>query len=310
MQHLDISGLGRCSRIVLGSMAFGLDRREEWHALLDAYIDSGGNCIDTARVYRGGASEQVIGDWLYSRGIRDDVFVLSKGAHPQGDGKPRVRPEEIKKDLVESLDALQLGCIDMYLLHRDDPEVPVGELVDSLDDLKKSGAIRSFGGSNWSTKRLQAANEYARKHGRSGFSLSSPNFSLALPNEARWPGCVSVTTSDLAWYEKAQLPLFSWSSQAGGFFTGRFAPDAPNNPEIVRVYYNDENWKRLDRARKLAGDKGVEPTQIALSYVLSQSFPTFAIIGPLSALELRSSARADGLELSADEVLWLDGRKV
>lgn len=310
MEYLNVNGVPLApARILLGSMLFGLDDMDAWFRLLDAYAAIGGNCIDTGRVYRGGQSERVIGEWLRSRKNRDQVVILTKGAHPKSDGKPRVHPDAILEDLSESLDALQTDVIDLYVLHRDDPNVPVAEIVDSLNALIESGKIRTFGASNWTTTRLEEANAYAKREGLNGFCLSSPNLSLAEPNEPRWPGCVSLTTGDLSWYEASQLPVFSWSAQAGGFFTGTFNPGIKDNPDIVRVYYSEENWRRLERARTLGASKGVDATQIALAYVLSQGFPTCAIIGPKSVEELHSSTRSADLRLTPTEVQWLDGRR-
>jgi 1-deoxyxylulose-5-phosphate synthase len=137
-------------------------------------------------------------------------------------------------------------------------------------------------------------------------SCNSPNLSLAKPNEPRWAGCISADADYIAWHERSNLPLLSWSSQAGGFFTGRFAPDKLDDQEAVRVYYSDANWKRYRRAAELAEAKGVTANQIALSYVLHQPFPTCAIIGPNRVEELHSSAEALGVELSPQEILWLD----
>lgn len=309
MNYLDVPYLGRaCSQLVLGTMAFSENRRDDWWRLLDAFLEAGGNCVDSAFVYQGGESERVIGGWMKARRCRDEVIVLTKGAHPFRDGKPRVRPDAILHDIEISLDRLQVETIDLYLLHRDDPDVPVDEIVDCLHGLREAGRLGAFGGSNWSVARLQRAIEYAHANGLTPFSASSPNFSLAVANEPRWPGCVSVTLEDLAWHEMSQMPLFAWSSQASGFFTGRYSPDKTGDSEVVRVYYSKENWDRYERAKRLAAAKGVDATQIALAYVLNQSFPTFALIGPLTPEELQSSLRGVEVELSQEEVMWLDGR--
>jgi aryl-alcohol dehydrogenase-like predicted oxidoreductase len=97
----------------------------------------------------------------------------------------------------------------------------------------------------------------------------------------------------------------SWSSQAGGFFTGRFSPEIKEDKDMVRVYYSDLNWERYNRAQKLASKKGCNPIQIALAYVLNQKFPTAGIIGPRTVDELRSSYQALQIKLSQDEVSWL-----
>lgn len=309
MKYAALPQLGSmCSRLVIGTMAFNFDDEERWWRLLDRFVELGGNCFDTAHSYYGGQSEKVIGRWMASRKNRDDMIVLTKGAHPKRDGLPRVYPEAIESDLQGSLESLQVDVIDLYILHRDDEDVPVGELVDCLNQQVEAGRIRAFGGSNWSVKRLEEANAYARANGLIEFAASSPNLSLAMANEPRWAGCVSVDLEDLAWYEESQMALFSWSAQAAGFFTGRYSPDDRSNADIVRVYYSEENWARFERARALGQAKGVDANQIALAYVLSQPFPTYALFGPITIEELESSVPGGDLELTIDEVRWLDGR--
>lgn len=309
MKYRELPALGRpCSRLVLGTMVFQLARRDDWFALLDAYVEAGGNCLDTAFSYHWGETERVIGLWLAARGVREKMILMTKGCHPKADGVSRVSPAEIEKDLHASLEGLRVDSVDLYVLHRDDPRVPVGELIDCLNEHQRAGKFRAFGASNWSAERLEEANAYARAKGLSGFSLSSPNLSLAVPREPRWPGCLSLGTADLAWYEASQMPLFSWSSQAGGFFTGRFSPEKRENEHMVRVYYTEENWRRYDRAEALGRAKGVDANAIALAYVLHQAFPTFAIIGPVTKAELLTSLPAVDVELEPEEVHWLDGR--
>ena len=94
---------------------------------------AGGNCIDTALIYQGGESELVIGEWMRARGVEDEVVVLTKGAHPLRDGLPRVTTRRDQDDLEISLERLKVETIDLYLLHRDDPDVPVDEIVDCLN---------------------------------------------------------------------------------------------------------------------------------------------------------------------------------
>jgi aryl-alcohol dehydrogenase-like predicted oxidoreductase len=151
-------------------------------------------------------------------------------------------------------------------------------------------------------------NAYAAAHGLQGFAASSPNLSLAVQNEVIWEGCVVATDAESrAWYQRTQMPLFSWSSQARGFFTGRFAPDYLEEETMVRVYYSDDNWERLRRATELGRRKGnFTANQVALAWALHQPFPTYALIGPANAEELRSSVTALDLELTAEEVRWLN----
>jgi 1-deoxyxylulose-5-phosphate synthase len=310
MKYATIEGLERpASRLVLGSMIISPQRQDLTDELLEAFLARGGNLIDSANVYRGGGSERAIGDWLRRKGRRDDVMILTKGAHHAPDGRKRVHPAEIGFDLGQSLERLGTPYVDLYLLHRDDPAVPVGDVVAALDHHLRLGRIRAYGGSNWSHQRLQEANEVARARGLTPFAASSPNLSLAVPKEPMWPGCVSVAgdAPALAWYEREGFPLLSWSSQGGGFFSGRFRPDAPDDPDMVRVYYSDANWERFRRAERLAAELDKTPIQIALAWVLSQpGLKTFALIGPRTREELESSLDAAELELTPEQLAWLN----
>lgn len=291
-------------------MAFTPDNMGQAAGLLDSFLAIGGNTIDTAHNYGGewvGRSERAIGRWLAERGTRDRLLIIDKGAHPDENG-PRVHPRAIEADLRDSLERLGVEYIDLYMLHRDDPNVPVGTIAEALATHVRAGRIRAIGASNWTCERIDLFNAYARERGLPEFVASSIQLSLARSKEARWPGCISAGGAEREWHERTRLPLFSWSSQASGFFTGRFSPDRPDDPEIVRVYYAEDNWERLRRATELGRARGVTATQIALAYVLGQSFPTFAIFGPLNSQEFASSTAAMDLDLTPDEVRWLDLR--
>ncbi|WNR45936.1 aldo/keto reductase [Paenibacillus roseipurpureus] len=306
MQHIQIKGLHKpVSKLVMGSDFFTLSNGADVSEILHHYVAIGGNAIDSAHIYCGGQSEQAIGIWLDETGKREEMVLFTKGAHHDQNG-PRVNPEAIRHDLLTSLERLRTDYIDLYGLHRDDPATPVGIIVEALNEHLEAGRIRAFGGSNWTHQRLQEANDYAAQHGLVGFSFSSPNLSLAKPNEPFWPGCVSADAEALSWYEAHQFPLLSWSSQARGFFTGRYSPEVRDNADLVRVFYSDANWTRLQRAQKLAEEKGVSAIQIALAYVLSQPFPACALIGPRSETEMRSCLAGAQLVLSAEELAWLD----
>lgn len=308
MRYVDIPGVGSCSQLVLGTMAYTPDRQEQADELLDAFLAIGGNAIDTAHNYGGeweGRSERAIGQWLRKRGARDRVLIVDKGAHPDEHG-PRVNAQAIASDVRDSLERLQVETIDLYLLHRDDPAVPVGPIMEALNEHIGAGRLRAIGASNWTHQRIDDANAYAQAHGLQPFVASSTNLSLARAAEARWPGCISLDEEGRDWHRRRQFPLLPWSSQAAGFFTGRFAPGRVSDPGLARVYDHPDNWERLGRARELAAKRAVTATQIALAYVLHQPFPTCAIIGPLSLGEFRESTAIEGVALSPEEVGWLN----
>ena len=308
MKGMRIQGVDKeISRLMMGTG--DLRKLEEAErTMLEAYIEAGGNAFDTAHQYRG--REQLLGQWLAEKKLREHVVILSKGAHhDDGSPGPRVNPEAIRKDLLESLERLGTDYVDLYALHRDDPTVEVGPIVEELNAHLEAKRVRAIGASNWSHDRIREANRYAESHGLTGFAFSSPNLSLAKPNRPRWEGCVSADERTCDWHTSSQLPLLSWSAQAGGFFSGHFKPDDRSDAEMVDVYYSEPNWERYRRAVELATRKNVTPIQIALSYVLHQPFPTAAIIGPRSKSELDSSVEAMNLPLTAAEVEWLDLKK-
>jgi aryl-alcohol dehydrogenase-like predicted oxidoreductase len=308
MKTMMIQGVNKAmSRLIMGTGDLRvLD--EAKRLMLDAYIEAGGNVFDTAHQYRG--KEQILGQWLAEKKIREKVVIMTKGAHhDDGSPGPRVNPQAIRKDLTESLERLGTDYIDLYALHRDDPSVEVGPIIEELNEQLESKRIRAIGASNWSYQRIQEANEYAAAHQLVGFNFSSTNLSLAKAKEPRWEGCVSADEDTCEWHKRNQLTLLSWSSQAGGLFSGNFSPDNLSDAEMVRVYYSDDNWERYRRTVKLAEQKQVSPIQISLSYVLHQSFPTCAIIGPRNPDELHDSVMAMNLPLTPAEVEWLDLKK-
>lgn len=301
MQYGRIEGLDKdVSRIVLGTMlggaAFPLPHAS---VMMDDFFANGGNCFDTAYIY--GQSDAILGQWIKNRGIREQVVVLAKGAHT-----PHCSPDDLTSQLLESLDRMQTDYADIYMMHRDNPEIPVGEFIDVLNEHKNAGRIRAFGGSNWSLERVEEANAYAKSKGLVGFSAISNNFSLARMVEPPWPGCIASSDAESKrWFECTRMPLMSWSSLARGFFV-RGNPDDTSDPGMVSCWYAEDNFRRLVRARELAAKYGVEPVVIALAYVLNQPFPTFALIGPAAPWETHTSLQALGLTLTPEELKWLN----
>jgi aryl-alcohol dehydrogenase-like predicted oxidoreductase len=294
------------SRLVLGSMTVDMDRLMHSFAILDFFFEHGGNCIDTAWIYRQGSAEKCVGAWIESRRIRQKIVLIGKGGAPI----QYCTPPLITSQLMESLERLRTDYVDIYLLHRDNPQIPVGEFVECLNEHYRAGRIRCFGGSNWTTRRLEEANAYARSHGLREFTASSPNFSLAVWNEPTWTDCISASDqASRAWYKRTAMALFAWSSQAAGFFSGRYNKnqlDKPGTNDIARVWFNEANFQRLERAQELASGRGFTATQVALAYVLSESPKAFALIGPESIEELQQSIEALQLMLSTSERRWLN----
>jgi aryl-alcohol dehydrogenase-like predicted oxidoreductase len=303
------------SRIALGSVFFGSDVSEaDSFAVMDAFAEAGGTFLDTAHVYAAwldygvGASERTVGNWLRARGNRDRMVVATKGAHSPITAKEKVgrcSRADLEQDLGESLERLGLDCVDLYWLHLDEPARPVGEIIESLAALRESGRIRAYGASNWSTARIQAANEYAAAHGLPPFAASQPWFSL---------GALAADPAGdqlLHWHRASALTMIPYSSQANGYFgaenaawaEGGFAGDPPR----AKSFDSPANRRRLQRAMALAKAKGCTANQIALAYLLSQPFTIFPIIGTSNPAHAREAMGAAGLRLTAEERAGLEG---
>ena len=306
MRYGRVAGLDKAvSRLVLGCDHPANSPR--MNVLCDSFFERGGNAFDTAWIYNGGRAETFFGHWLESRGVRGEVVVLGKGAHP-----PHCRPEDLGWQLDQSLERLRTDHVDVYLLHRDDPAVPAGEFVDALNVLHRAGRVRAFGGSNWTTARVAEANAHAAAHGLVPFTALSNNLSLARMVAPVWEGCVSASDPESrAFLARAGLANFAWSAQARGFFLDRppvagIGTNDPGAAEVARCWHSPENFQRRERARTLAGERGVAPLHVALAYVLAQAFPSFALIGPRTVEEIRDCLRALDLTLSREETAWLD----
>ena len=272
--------------------------------LLDAYFEAGGNLFDTAVVYGAGYTEKLLGEWLTNRGVRKEALVIGKGAHT-----PLCYPDVIGKELEQSLDRLKTDHVDVYFMHRDNSDVPVGEFVDAMDREAKAGRIRGpFGGSNWTMERMDEAIAYAERTGKQKPGVLSNNFSLAEMLDPIWAGCVTASTDEWKnWLKVRQMPNFAWSSQGRGFFTDRAGRDKRDNDELVRVWYSEKNFQRRDRAIELAARLGKSPIHVALAYVLTQPFPCIPLIGPRTLDELDDSLKALDIRLSQSDLDWLVG---
>ncbi len=315
MIYSAIQGLSRpLPRIVFGTLQLA-NADAATFSLLDSITEMGCYAFDTAHAYGDGASELVIGNWIQTRNNRSEVIIIGKGAHPAR-GKNRVNPESIKHDFQESLSRLKTDYIDLFLLHRDDPAVPVGPIIEVLNDLKNEGKIVLFGASNWNRKRLEEAREYAQKNGLATFSMASNQHSLAIQYDDPYPGTLSINSSsdnsEWQWYKETQYPLLAWSSLARGFFSGKFTRDNlsaftdPQSLISIRCYAREDNFIRLDRARQLAEKKGASVPQIALAYIFQQPLNCFAITGASNTSHLKENIEALKIGLTKKEVSWLD----
>ncbi|MGF1657225.1 MAG: aldo/keto reductase [Verrucomicrobiales bacterium] len=290
----------KVSTLVMGSVFdHSIILKPQAVALFDGFMDLGGNTFDLAYIYRSGQCEKILGQWLKSRQVRDDVVILAKGA-----ATPNCDPEGLTKQLLISLDRIGVDHAEIYVMHRDNLDVPVGEFVEVLNEHVQAGRIGVFGGSNWTIRRIQEANAYAQAKGLQGFSLLSNNFSLAQMVHPVWEGCVAASDPESkAWLIEQQFPLFAWSSLARGFFVQTEDQAQEKQDES---WFSTDNVERLSRARQLADRLGVNATEIALAFALHQAFPLFALVGPHTHQELAGLAKASALELAPEHIAWLD----
>ena len=319
MEYGDIVGVGkRVSRLIQGAVMLNSEDRDGGFALFDIIYQTGCNTFDTAHVYGAGDSERVLGAWIADRGIREETVIITKGAHPNAD-RLRVTPFDIASDVHDSLARLGTDYIDLYLLHRDNPDVPVAEIVEAVNEHIQAGRIKAWGGSNWSHERIEAANAVAQEHGWTPMVASSPHFSLAEQREAPWAGCISISgpggEAAREWYTKQQMPVLCWSSLSGGFFSGRYdraaietAPPYSDDP-CIRCYGTAANVERLDRASELAREKGLTLPQIALAFVLNSPMNVYPLVGCATGDEFRANADVLTLKLTPEELDWLDLRR-
>jgi predicted dehydrogenase/aryl-alcohol dehydrogenase-like predicted oxidoreductase len=290
----------------VSQLIIGCDNRNtvaEGALVWDTWMEAGGNAFDTGFVYGGGLHEKVLGDWIAARAVAKDVVVIAKGAH-----SPYCTPRAIAAQLDISLERLHLPSVPIYIMHRDNLDVPVGEFVDALNRLKAAGRIGMFGGSNWSVARFAEANDYAARHGLEPMRILNNNLSLAVMEKPVWPGCVTSNTPEtLAYLRKSGTVHLSWSSQARGYFL----PEALRNrlpadtaPETC--FGSSANAERRRRAETLAAERGATAHAVAAAWVLAQSFPSLALIGPRSPGEIASTLPALSVRLTDSESAWLN----
>lgn len=287
------------------------------NAILDRFVELGGNFLDSARMYGDwipngptGASERAIGAWLKLRG-RDGIVVSTKGGAMDmraGDWRNRVTPEDIAKDLGESLEHLGINTIDLYWLHADNPEAPVGPIIDALLGHQAAGRIRYFGASNWTPERIVEANAYATSKGKQGFVAAQPFWGLAVPNveKANAQGYQLHYEGRYEALHAAGLPIIPYAGQSGGYLS-KLDAGGDVRQDLRDRYDHPANAGRLKAAKALAEKHGVTINEIVLAYLTSQPNQTVPIIGASRPEQLEESVKAVNVKLSADELKALRG---
>ena len=289
------------------------------NAILDRFVALGGNFLDTARSYGDwipdapvGASERAIGAWLKGRN-RDDVVIATKGAQVDmraGDYRNRVTPEDIASDLAESLDHLGIDTIDLYWLHADNPQAPVGPIMDALFAHQDAGKIRYLGASNWTPERIREANAYAASKGRQGFVASQTFWGLAAPERE-----ASAAQGYQLYYEDGYqdihaegVTMIPYSAQSGGYFTKLDAGGEAALPDFLKARYaNPVNAGRFEAVKAVAAKHDASINDVVLGYLVNQPNATVPIFGARSPEQVEDSVKAADLALAADELTQLRG---
>jgi len=316
MQFEKIKGLDKkISKLIMGN-----DNQvdyEQASVLWDHWIEVGGNAFDNAHIYGGGSMESLLGQWHKSRNNLKDLVIIAKGAHT-----PNCNPKSITSQLSESLDRLQTESADIYIMHRDNNQIPVDEFIDVLNEEKRKGRIKIFGGSNWTLERFKQANKWAENNNKEGFTILNNNLALSKMINPLWDGCISSNDDNtLEYLQNTKTAHLSWSSQGRGYFlsdkitksiedeitkaeTWRKPGEHSSGP--ISCFDSPENQERKRRAHSLAKKLDTTAQNIAGAWPLNLKFPSFALIGPRKIDEINSSLKNLSVELTDSDVNWLN----
>ena len=304
MQFGSINGLDKkISKLILGN-----DKQKKYNSavkLWDCFYENGGNVFDNSIYYRNGESEKFLGKWIKSRDIEKNIVIISKV------GEESSHPSEISSLLQISLERLNLNTVDILILHHHNKQVPISEYVDALNEIKFSGKIKIFGISNINKERFDDSLKWSKKNNKIPFSIINNQFSLAKMEKPLWPDCLSISDKNYINYlENNNISHFGWSSQARGFFIKenfikkffrrRF------HKYLKQCFYSRDNIQKRKRANELAKKYNCSPNDIALSWVINQKFPSYAIIGSKNINQLNFSINSINIKLTEEEKTWLN----
>lgn len=259
----------KLSRIALGTHRFCMKNEKTSAEILDMYVSNGGNVIDTARCYGEDVthpntpeSERCIGRWIQSGGMRDKIILITKGGNPEyKNGKHirnRITENDIEADITKSLEELKTDYIDIYFFHKDDPTVDPGTAIEILNKYVKSGMVKHIGASNWSSRRIKAANKYAKEHGLAEFEYSEIAFSLKDKVTQGWGKrelIHEIDLEDYKYYSESRLPIIGFGAQAYGFFYRNAVPGdtSEKNQEIFRRFKKICDKRQINTHQALYG---------------------------------------------------------
>jgi aryl-alcohol dehydrogenase-like predicted oxidoreductase len=271
--------------------------------VLDAYVEAGGNCLDTADVYSAGQSEQIIGSWMKARGNREQVLIATKLGHSMGPGKQGLSAKYIQEAVEASLRRLQTDYIDLYQAHSDDPETPLEETLQAFDALIRQGKVRVIGASNYSATRLAEALRISQQHGYVRYESLQPLYNLvereAYERELE-PLC-----------REQEIGVIGYYALAAGFLTGKYRPDKPL-PESRRAqsvqarYMNERGFRILAEVERVAARLGATPAQVSLAWMMARPGVTAPIASATSVQQLHELVGAVTLQLDTEAITALN----
>ncbi|MGN6203967.1 aldo/keto reductase [Humibacter sp.] len=300
--------------LALGTMTFGHEASEEAsHAILDAYVEAGGNFIDTADVYTRGVSEEIVGRWLAAHPAEAEQLVIAtKGRFPMGDGANDLglSRRHLSRALDASLARLGVETIDLYQLHAWDALTPIDETLRFLNDAIAAGKILYYGFSNFTGWQLTKAVHVARAHGWAEPVTLQPQYNLIVRGIEH-----EIVPAAL----DAGVGLLPWSPLGGGWLSGKYQRDvAPTgatrlgeNPERGMEAWRARNddprtWRILEVVQELADVHGASLSQVSLAWLLAQPAVTSVILGARTVEQLRDNLGASDVELTDAQLAALD----
>ncbi|MBA3630261.1 MAG: aldo/keto reductase [Actinobacteria bacterium] len=289
------------SEICLGTMTFGREIDESYsHALVDMFLDAGGNFIDTADVYSAGVSEEITGRKIKDK--RDDIVLATKVRFPMGDGPNDVgvSRKHIIRGCEASLRRLGTDYIDLYQIHAWDGATPLEETMGALTDLVRQGKVRYLGLSNFSGWQIAQTVHVVDTRGYERFVSLQPQYSMVERN-------IDYEVRDAAL--EAGLGMIPWGPLGSGFLTGKYRRDQ-KPPEDSRIAKAEEwqaehwhkraverNWATLDVVGEISEETGKSYAQIALRWLLQRDGVTAPIVGARKADQLQDNLGAAGWKL-------------
>lgn len=300
------------SDVLLGSELFGtaIDEKTSFE-IINRYLELGGNCVDTARLYGGGKSEETIGKWIKAaKSSGKEIIVSTKGGHPRLEtmNVSRISQNEIESDINGSLKALGVEAIDIYWLHRDDLSKSPEEILEFMNTFISSGKIKNFGVSNWHINRILKANAYAAENGLEPIAASQIKWSLAVPNSGvDDQTLVEMDENEYQLYKKAGIPVIAYSSQGKGIFSILDSGGEKALSENIRKFYlNSLTLRRFKAAKSLSEKYGMPISSIVLSYIYSNpDIKSHVLIGPVNVKQLEDSLTNSDFTLSREEITLL-----